>query len=158
MLEWLLSVINLKKDCDIRLEKFKASEIRALYPWKEVRKALIEYNNNKTDNEMIKYVLSFTEDIDLSELQSYLEAQRWRTSVNPYVRHQYIYRERVVREKVYTKDELKVLNEIAEYIHQNGIDEEWKGKIYSYFYLGKYKYWVMWETERRMASVNRWYR
>lgn len=76
MLEWLLSVINLKKDDSIRLEKFKTSEIRALYPWKEVRKALIEYNNTRTDNEMMTYALSFSENIDVKELQSYLEAQK----------------------------------------------------------------------------------
>ena len=132
--------------------------IRKAIPWELIEKYLVVFNNTKTNNPTITPERSFSlpKRITKKWAQEFLEYQKWRTSVNPYTRHQYLFKERLLNENSVDIKTLRLLEDTAEWIHQKGTYYTWKNKITSYMFLGEYKYWVMWYTDGSLASINRW--
>jgi hypothetical protein len=127
------------------------SKIRKILTWEIVEKYLdkVWIQNLRTqyqEGSLVKPKI-----LNKKWVQTFLEIQKWQTSINPYTRHQYVWRDRII-----DKSLLNELCTIAEYIHEKGEHYTWKNKVYIYLILGKYKYWVMWKTEKYFMSINRW--
>lgn len=132
--------------------------IRRKLTWELIEKHLVEFNNNQISQPKLSLEKSFTlpKRITKKWAKEFLESQTWKTSVSPYTRHQYLFKERLIRENAMDKKTLKILEQVAEWIHEKGSYYTWRNRVFIYLFIGEYKYWAMWYADGSMASVNRW--
>lgn len=167
MLIWLAEACNVENTlilnsiASVEENKHLASvcgSIRRILTWEVVEKHLVEFNNSKTNNPKISLEKQFRlpKRITKKWVQDFLESQKWKTSISPYTRHQYLFKERLIRENSVDKNTLNILAEVAEWIHEKGNYYTWRNRVFIYVFIGEYKYWAMWYADGSMASVNRW--
>lgn len=74
--------------------------------------------------------------MEISDFERFVEKHKWQFAKSmPQTPHEYTVREWAIDDDVFD-------NAVA-FIRENGVDEDFYGKRYSYVHIGDWKYWTM---------------